>query len=187
VKTKNRVIIALLIIGTLLFSVVQFVVVPHNNAKEQEYLAAQVEPTTHDLSRILPYKNRYIGNSSNTINLFYNLPLAEHGVKFQIFSQTLALEIDYQVSAQKIGGEKVHKALIYNSVAAFSLIDNLKKITYVFSDTSYEVTRTNIESVFGKNPSSLLAKEKWKTAVQHELENRDFVNQCMRTAILEKK
>ena len=38
----------------------------------------------------------------------------------------------------------VNKALIYNSVALFSLIDNLDSITYNFSGSSYYVNRNNI-------------------------------------------
>ena len=38
----------------------------------------------------------------------------------------------------------VNKALIYNSVSLFSLIDNLDNITYNFSGSSYCVNRNNI-------------------------------------------
>jgi len=186
-KTKNRIIIALLIIGTISFSLVQFVVVPHNIAKEKAYQTAQLDPTTHDLSRILRYSNRYMGNSSNLINLFYNLPLAEYGARFQLFPKTLALEVNYQTDAKSIGEEKVHKALLYNAVTAFSLIKNLEKITYTFGDSSYDVTRANIESVFGKNLPSLLEKDAWKTNVQDKLKNRNFMRNCMEKTVLEKK
>ena len=186
-KMKHRLIITLLIIGALLFSVVQFVVVPHNNEVERKYQIAQLDPTTHDLARILPYKNPYMGNSSKTINIFYNLPLSERGVKFQMFPKKLTLEVDYQDTVWNIGEEKVQKSIIYNSVAAFSLIGNLQKITYQFSGATYEVTRANIQHIFGKDLSLLLKNDMWKAKVQNRLNDRNFINQCMDTAILKKK
>lgn len=185
-NSKNKMIIALLLIGITLSIIVQFVIVPRNNEKKQKYIADQLEPTTHDLESILEFKNPYIGDSSNVINLFYNLPLADRGVKFEIKSKDYALIVNYLDTVWNIGREKVDKALIYNSVAAFALIGNLELIAYNFSGDAYYVTRIDIELIFGKDLASLLTKEKWQSTVQDRLQDANFIQDCMQEAIHQK-
>jgi len=76
-RNRNRIIIVLLLIGVVFFISLQFVIIPHKNSERNKYLADQQEPATHDLTRILKYKNEYMGNASNNANLFYNLPLSD--------------------------------------------------------------------------------------------------------------
>lgn len=182
-RTKEKTIIALLIIGVALSIVVQFIIVPDNNEKKREYLADQLEPTTHDLNSILKFKSPYIGDSSNVVNLFNNLPLADRGIKFEIISKDLTLIVNYLDTTWNIGAEKVNKSLIYNSVAAFSLIENLQKIVYNFSGSAYYVNREDLKLIFGKDLASLLTIEKWTSDVQERLKEASFVHDCMNKAI----
>ena len=132
---------------------------------------------THDITSIEDYKNLYIGNASNVGNLFWNLPLNNVDMKFEIDSEACTLTVNYLDTVWNIGEEKVQRDLIYNSVAAMAAIDNLSGITYNFSGDSYSFERTQIEDVFGTPLSNLLEQEKWRNDVQDKLKDTDFVEQ----------
>ena len=173
-KNRNRIIICLLVFGAALFIVVQFFIIPHNNLKEKNYLLAQQSPATHDLNTILEYKNKYMGNSSNDINLFNHLPLSNVGMNFRLYPDDLKLEVNYKDTVWNIGEEKVKSSLIYNSTAAFALIDNLQVIVYNFSGASYQVKRSDIEKIY-PNLSNILTKGNWQTLVQSKMNDKKFV------------
>ncbi len=166
--------------------VVQGVIIPQKEQRQTQYLAAQDEPTTHDLNRILPYQHPYMGNASNLANLFSRLPLDVERT-YELYPDTLTAEINYKAGVSSVGEEKVNKALIYNSVAAFALIGNLRELHYHFNDpsghvTGYQVTRSGIEAIFGEDLTALLTAEKWKTEVQDKLKSKTFVDQCIEQA-----
>lgn len=88
------------------------------------------------------YKSQYIGNNSNTSHLLNTLPLSEYGYVFEIDSKGCGLIVDYHCT-DWYNNENlyIHKALVYNSVSLFKLIDNLEYITFNFSGSSYTITR----------------------------------------------
>lgn len=88
------------------------------------------------------YKSQYIGNNSNTSHLLNALPLSEYGYVFEIDSKGCGLIVDYHCT-DWYNNENlyIHKALVYNSVSLFKLIDNLEYITFNFSGSSYTITR----------------------------------------------
>lgn len=88
------------------------------------------------------YKSQYIVNNSNTSHLLNALPLSEYGYVFEIDSKGCGLIVDYHCT-DWYNNENlyIHKALVYNSVSLFKLIDNLEYITFNFSGSSYTITR----------------------------------------------
>lgn len=88
------------------------------------------------------YKSQYIGNNSNTSHLLNALLLSEYGYVFEIDSKGCGLIVDYHCT-DWYNNENlyIHKALVYNSVSLFKLIDNLEYITFNFSGSSYTITR----------------------------------------------
>ena len=62
------------------------------------------------------------------------LPLSEYGFVFEIDSQNCGVTIDYHFT-DWYGNENLYteRALVYNSVSIFALIENLKYITFNFS------------------------------------------------------
>lgn len=99
--------------------------------------------TDSGIDNILKYKSKYVGDNSNTGNLINLLPLASYGYVFEVDGTNLI--INYYMTEWYYNADLyVNKALIYNSVALFSLIDNLDSITYNFSGSSYYVNRNNI-------------------------------------------
>lgn len=173
-KNRNGIIIGLLVIGVALFIAVQFIIIPHNNSEQNKYFAAQKEPATHDLSSILEYKNKYMENASNISNLFHHLPLSNVGMNFELFPDNLEIEVNYKDTVWNIGEERVKSSLLYNSTAAFALIDNLKIIDYNFSGTSYQVKRADIESLYS-NFNKILEKENWSNYVQSKMNDLQYV------------
>jgi hypothetical protein len=174
-KTRNRIIIVLLAFGIALFAAIEFFVIPHQNAENTKYAAAQQEPSTHDLNTILKYRNKYMGNFSNTINLFYHLPLSNAGMNFQLYPDTLTLEVNYKDTVWNIGKEKVNRSLIYNSTAAFALIDNLQSIVYNFPGETYRVNRADVEKLYS-NFSTIIQKVNWYKYVQEPLKNLQYTD-----------
>ena len=199
-KIRNRIINVLLIMGAILYIVVRFIIIPDNVRKEMEYNKAQYNAVTHDLNSILPYKSPYMGDASNIINLYNNLPMAVDRT-FQLLSDELTLEIYYKDTFLQVGAksvemqedeendsngkqnqvyqDEVFKDLIYNSTAAFALVDNLKKINYNFTDINYSVTRDRIEELYTVKLSELLTEKNWRELVQDKLKDSEFVNNSM--------
>ena len=174
---KSKIIISLLVIAAILFCVIQFGIIPANCAKQAEYAKNQSDALTHDITSIEEYKSSYIGDASNIGNLFWNLPLNNVDMKFEINSETCVLTVNYLDTVWNIGEETVQRNLIYNSVAAMAAIDNLSGITYNFSGESYFFSREQIEEVFGIPLSELLEQEIWNKEVQDKLNSTDFIKE----------
>lgn len=173
---KNKIILILLAIAITLFIIVQFIAIPNIKNKEDKYIKNQTDSLTHDMSNIQEFKNKYIGDSSNTCNLFYNLPLNNIPMKFQINSKNCSLTVNYLDTIFDIGEKKVKRDLIYNSIIAMALIDNLTSITYEFSGDSFTFNRTSIEKKIGLNLSNILDKNTWKEQVQNKLNDTKFID-----------
>ena len=94
------------------------------------------------MEQLKHYKSHYIGDNSNTSHLLSVLPLSEYGYVFEIDSENCGLLVNYNCT-DWYNNENlyIHKALIYNSVSLFKLIDNLETITFNFSGSSYTITR----------------------------------------------
>lgn len=172
---KDKIIIALISVAIALFVVIQFVIVPANEKKQAEYALNQTDSLTHDYTVIENYKNSYIGNTSNVAQLFYALPLNNIPMKFEIDSDACTLTVYYLDTVWNIGEHKVHRDLIYNTVAAMAAIDNLEAITYEFSGTEYLFKRDEIEKFFKMPFSELLSENTWKESLQNNLNSDEFV------------
>jgi hypothetical protein len=179
-KLRHRIIICLAIIGLIFSGLVEGVIIPRDKEIQQQYIIEQQDPTTHDLNSILKYKNKYMGNASNLLNLFRNLPLSNVPRTFELFPENLTLVVNYKVTVENTSENKVQKALIYDSIAAFALIDNLEGINYNFQGTSYKVLRSDIKKLYDMELSSLLNKEEWKSKVQNRLEDQAYINNCFK-------
>ena len=119
-----------------------------DNLKKYDFSTVPRSPFNRNLSgidNIIKYKSKYIGDNSNTGNLINSLPLADYGYVFEIDDNKLI--VDYHMTDWYLNDDLyVNKALIYNSVSLFALIDNLYSITYNFSGSSYYVNRDDLEN-----------------------------------------
>ncbi len=181
---RNKIILALVLIGVVLFMAIQIVIIPQNEAQSEQYQLAQRSPLTHDLESILPYKNKYMGATSNLV-MFNHLPLSDLKRTFQLRPEKFTIEIHYEEKTTDIEAKLFEQAMLYNSVAAFALVDNLQTVEYRFSDTTVVATRVAIQGLFGEDLASLLTKEKWRTGVQDKLRDDQFVEEGMKKLIKE--
>lgn len=106
-------------------------------------------PFNQDISaidKLMQYQSKYIGDNSNTGQLIGALPLSEYGFVFEIDAENCGLTIDYHFT-DWYDNESLYteRALVYNALSAFALIENLEYITFNFSGSSYTVTREAIE------------------------------------------
>ena len=123
-----------------------------DNKKQYTIDTVPTSPFNMDKSsmeQLKHYKSQYIGDNSNTSHLLSALPLSEYGYAFEIDSENCGLTINYNCT-DWYNNENlyIHKALIYNSVSLFKLINNLETITFNFSGSSYTITREAIEKYY---------------------------------------
>lgn len=116
-----------------------------DNKKQYTINTVPTSPFNMDKSsfeQLQHYKSQYIGNNSNTSHLLNALPLSEYGYVFEIDSKGCGLIVDYHCTDWYNNDNLyINKALVYNSVSLFKLIDNLEYITFNFSGSSYTITR----------------------------------------------
>jgi hypothetical protein len=194
-KNRNKLILGLLFIGVISFSIMLFII-SQNNTKKKQYINAQFQAETSDVNYILPYKNKYMGNSSNVSNLFYHLPLSGSRMKFELFPDTFTVKINFEDTVRVVGKTNlkdtphamegivevvdkfyktnVYKSLIYNSTAAFALIDNLEALIYHFSDITYRVNRSDVVALYS-DFDNILNETNWKEYVQTPLKNDKYI------------
>lgn len=175
ISKKSKIIVALLVIGALLFVIVRFVLIPMNIEKEAKYQREQMDSLTHHIESVFEYKTQYIGDNVNTGNLFNNLPMYNVSKKFEIDSTECNITVSYLDTVWNIGEEKVQRDLVYNSIASFALVENLEEITYKFSGESFTFERSQFKEMFGKPLSKLLDKKTWSDRVQSKLHDEKFV------------
>lgn len=173
-QRKNIWIVSLLVLGAVLLAAIAFWLLPAQERQQEQTRAAQTDARTHDFSAVLAYASPYVGDNSNTVNLFYHLPLGDMPSRFEI-ENDVRLCVRYQAAAAEIGTDKVRRDLIYDSAAAFALIDNLSVVCYEFSDGSYVFTRAQMEAVLGAPLSALRDGTAMHDRVQARLEDADFV------------
>lgn len=168
---------ALFVLGIVLFSAIQFWVLPQRAAQQRAYMAAQNDALTHDISAALPYQNLYLGDVSNTVNLFYHLPLYQTKTQFEIDSENLGLTVYYFATVDEIGGDTLRRDLVYNAAAAMALIDNLQTIRFELTGAEFAFTREDVQAALGGQPlGELLKGDAWRQTVQQPLAEDAFVN-----------
>ena len=129
------------------------------------------------IDNIIKYKNKYIGNNTNTINLVYSLPLSEFNPVFEIDSDNLGLTINYHMTNWYVDELYLKQSLIYNSVSIFLLIDNVSYIKYNFTGDSYYITRKDIESYpnYNKIKSKEINKDNFNKYLENKIKNEQFI------------
>lgn len=126
-----------------------FIIDTRNEYTEESVPNIPFNRTKSGIDNIIKYKNKYLGNNSNTSNLINNLPLSEYGYTLELDSTNLGIIINYHITDWYINENYyLEKSLIYNSVSIFSLIENTKYIKFNFSGVTYYITREEVEEIF---------------------------------------
>ena len=153
--------------------------------KDKKYTTQTVPnvPFNRDKSGIdnlINYKNKYVGNNSNTGNLIDALPLSQYEYVFEIDSNDLGLIINYHITDWYINENYyLEKSLIYNTVSMFSLIDNLEYIKYVFSGKTYTVNRADVEENYPYFENiNKDVKNNFNKYLEEKINDSDFISSC---------
>lgn len=132
------------------------------------------------INNIINYENKYIGNNSNIGNLISNLPLSEYGYTFEIDSKNCGLTINYNTTDWYYNeNQYINKALIYNSISIFMLIDNANYITFNFSGRTYKVEKSviqkNYPNYFDVLSDNKIDKDKFNEYVENKMNDNTFI------------
>jgi len=143
------------------------------------------DPSKSDISRLLRYKNKYLGHNSNMSNLINNLPMGAYRFNLELDSEKLGIKINYINSEAFINEDSkdeffVKRSIIYNSITSFILIDNLEYISFNFSETSYTINKSTTIKEY-QNYDRLIISSKidvmnFKEYVDSKMKDNDFVN-----------
>lgn len=158
--------ILVVIIGVPLFIWIQFFEVPNKVKLGEEKM--QQDPETHVLEEVLPFEHAYMGDSSNINELFSALPLNKYKGTLEMDADTFTLIVNYTSTVEGIE-KQAKQAVIYNTTAAFTLIENLETVNMRFEDQSYIVTRDHVEKWFGTTLIDFKEPEVFKQKVQDHL------------------
>lgn len=168
----------------------------------REYSSDTIPLTPFDreksgIDNIIKYKNKYIGDNSNTGNLIHDLPLSEYGCVFEINGGSgaggaggssdsedsiIGLTIDYSTTDWYYNeNQYVNRAMLYNAVSIFMLIDNVDHITFNFSGSAYKAERTAIENnypgYFDVLQDGAIDKDKFNGYVEEKMNDGDFAEE----------
>lgn len=117
-----------------------------------------------------------MGDAANTIHLFENLPLQDLPVSYENDPDSLTFQIDYNIDLASLSEQTVMRSLIYNSAAAFGLIDNLNGLRYRFLDNEFSVSRADFSQYFEQSFSELVQSPSlWESAVKEPLQDDNIV------------
>ena len=140
------------------------------------------------IDNIIKYKNKYIGNNSNTGNLIQSLPLSEYSYVFEIDSDNLGLTINYHITDWYINENNyLEKSLLYNSVSLFTLINNVQYINFNFSGITYKTTRVQLEEQYPHYEEIMkesLNKENFNKYVEDKMNDEIFVSSIFNTILM---
>lgn len=134
------------------------------------------------IEALLKYKSAYMGDNTNTGHLIGALPLAEDGFVFEMDPDRRALTVDYHRTAWYDNDDAyVQKALVYNSVVAFLLIENLDVVTANFSGDTVTTTRVQVEARYPDYEKLMkhgaVDTVAFDRLVEAKMNDYDFVNQ----------
>ena len=176
-KERNTAILILFLLGVLLSAMVYGTFLAPTSSSE-EIIYSQ-EPLEHDINAVLPYKNLYIGDMNNFSNLLKDLPMSDLLDGCSLDLETLIVTVNYPYTTQ-LPQDYLQRALVYNAVASFCLIDNLEGICFKTEEEAYLFDRVTIEEMFGDSLKLLL--NNWEAGFRDRLADQEFVGNLFNQA-----
>ena len=169
---KNKLIIGLFITGLILFGWMNFFYIPEKENLQAEEMLRQLDPETHDFSKVIVYENLYMGNISNNAHLFQSLPLQNYLNGYEQDPDRFLLIVNYK-DLSDVSTRQIHQSVIYNTTVAFVLIKNLEQIELRLPNETFLVNRSNVESILG-NLDELLNPQLFEKEVQQRLKTEEI-------------
>lgn len=176
---KNIWILILLIIGISGIVAVEGYAKPKVREQEARYAAEQQNPYTHDISRTLQFKSKYMGDAGNLMNLNNSLPFNELNRTYQLYPDELTAELKFPTSSVYVDAAKLKEMLVYNTTANFAMIDNLQVLRLTFEDITFTIHRKAVEEWYGGEDSlrPLQNEKQWHEVVQTKMKDNAYIEQ----------
>ena len=169
----------------------------HPGIRNEYYVVDQKEEYTKDtipisefdrlksgIDKIINYRDKFVGDNTNDGNLISHLPLSEYGYTFEIDSTNFGLTINYRT---KWNEEELYmkKALIYNAVSTFALIENIQYLKLNFEETSYIIDRQKIEETYPNYSEivkdNIINKDNFNKYVEDMMKDDEFVKETFKS------
>lgn len=176
---KNIWILILLIIGISGIVAVEGYAKPKAREQEARYAAEQQNPYTHDISRSLQFKSKYMGDAGNLIKLNDTLPFNELNRTYQLYPDELTAELKFQASSVDMDAAKLKEMLVYNTTANFVMIDNLQVLRLTFEDITFTIHRKAVEEWYGGEDSlrPMQNEKQWYEVVQMKMKDNAYIEE----------
>lgn len=170
---KHKVILGLLIVGLISFVWMELIYLPGQEKMQAEEDLKQLHPEMHHFEKVLKYENLYMGNASNTSQLFRDLPLSQRVESFEMDPDQFLLIVKYH-EPENESELVVQQSIIYNTTTAFVLIQNLQQVELRFPNESFIVNRASVEEWFRTDLLELINPAEFKKKVQEPLKDENL-------------
>lgn len=154
--------ICALVIGFLASYMMLFYVYPMASNNTEQHRTAQNTYLTHDISESVQYKSQTL-SECDVNGLLTSLPDALSRKSFSVKED--ALTVYY--SREKDTAKK-HGTIVYNATALFAMIDDLRRIDFIYGDETTTVFRADTVCLYDDFPQIL---NTWQTKVSYRLKN----------------
>lgn len=181
--SRSKIAAGLIAGSILLLLVVQVGTMPRTSEANEKDVSNIQDPFTEDFESISGYRNKYMGNASNLAGLFYQLPLRDLDMSFKLYPEEFTAEVSYKAAASEVDTHTLDRALIYNTTAAFALIENLEALVLNFEGTSFKLFRSDVEQWYGVELEELAEASAWRDRVQGRLKDEAYVQECLKAIV----
>ncbi|VEI13292.1 DUF4825 domain-containing protein [Trueperella bialowiezensis] len=151
-----QILIALGLALIVLVGMTMAVAEPENDSEAAE----QITYRNHDIAGISAYESAYVGDSVNTVELLYSLPLGERIERVEIHETDVVVTL---LDAPNIDQFAERDDALYSAIAFMASVDNATSVTYESPDYEYSVSRNDVEDRFNAPLSGLLdSPDDWR-------------------------
>lgn len=125
---------------------------------------------------IFQYKTPYIGEAGTIGNIVYNLPGSENyqGMELETGAEPYGMILNYQ--DEDVTFENFKETMIYNATFIFALVENASWVTFDLADKDQQISREDIEELYGEDVSSYSNENELSAFIQETLEKEGTID-----------
>ncbi|OCS87808.1 hypothetical protein A6M13_10950 [Caryophanon tenue] len=109
------------------------------------------------------YKNAYIGDASAVSAIVEQLENSEQFMQMELFTTAKPYAVNLQYA--HISEQQAMR----NATYIFTLVQNVDVVQFTFADEQYELTRQEIESVYGLDVRNIHDEQKLQALIEEKL------------------
>ena len=135
-------------------------------------------PTSHSMQKgidLEDFADSYMGDNSQVINLYSELPLHEVAKTFEIDGHTKTITVDFKEEPANVSDRQLQADFVISSIAYFACFTNLEQINYQLPSRQVKFDRATSEAILGDDLSRLVNQETWAKEVQEKISSQKFI------------